>query len=97
MATALLSSRTDSLSFSVEFGTLSLLSVHPASPVLLTSTGPLWPSILRPHLLRCVRRRFAVWTRPGFAYGAPIALLDVTLCTMLSCGTFRREPATAVR
>lgn len=49
MATALLSSRTDALSFSAQFGTLSLLSVHPASPVLLTSTGPLRPSIVRVH------------------------------------------------
>lgn len=49
MATALLSSRTDALSFSAQFGTLSLLSVRSASPVLLTSTGPLGPSILRVH------------------------------------------------
>ena len=35
----------------MEFGTLASLSVHPASPVLLTKNGPLRAIIVRDGLL----------------------------------------------
>ena len=50
MATVLLSRSTNTFCgvyMSVDFGTLTLRSVHPASPVLLTKNGPLGTTIDR--------------------------------------------------
>ena len=42
----------------MNFGTLTLLSVHPASPVLLTKIGPLGASIRRSTSMKNVDRLY---------------------------------------
>ena len=57
MATVLLSIATNNLLWglmSVDFGTLTSRSVHPASPVLLTKNGPLGTLIRRPASIKQV-------------------------------------------